>query len=105
MNHMQNQIKVKSTYSYNDLFQYLGTLWIVLMKFLAGVMVWTSLVLSIALLTASCVYCTLQYMNISNQTLRLVNSVSVDPCYSQDKSVDEVDSFCSFEIIYRDIFQ
>jgi len=43
-------------------------LWIVLMKFLAGVMVWTSLVLSIALLTASCVYCTLQYMNISNQT-------------------------------------
>ena len=41
-------------------------LWIFLMKFFAGIMVWISIVLSIALLIISCVYCGYKYVEIYN---------------------------------------
>lgn len=39
-------------------------LWIILMRFVAAVMVWASLILSIALLTLSCVYCGFKYTEL-----------------------------------------
>lgn len=43
-------------------------IWIVLMSYIAKCMVWASLLASLGLLIASCVYCTLKYIEIANHT-------------------------------------